>query len=66
MEPAGNGPDAIEPDIGDGTGTDVLARLDGRYRSTEVAGGFTGRPVGEWSESPGGLVHRGRFAERRA
>ncbi|MBR8638519.1 hypothetical protein KEF29_02595 [Streptomyces tuirus] len=63
-----NGPDDIELGlgIGDGTGTDVLARLDGRYLSTEVAGGFTGRMVGVWTESRKVLVRRVRFAERRA
>jgi hypothetical protein len=37
-----NGPDELELGV-DG---DVLARIDGRYFSTEVAGGFTGRVIG--------------------
>ncbi|WP_230423274.1 glycoside hydrolase family 43 protein [Streptomyces radicis] len=67
-EPTWNGPDDIELGIGDGTGTgtDVLGRLDGRYLSTEVAGGFTGRLVGVWADSGEVLVHRARFTERRA
>ncbi|MGW7167578.1 beta-xylosidase family glycoside hydrolase [Streptomyces sp. NPDC054884] len=64
--PTWNGPDDIELGIGDGTGTDVLARLDGRYLSIEVAGGFTGRLVGVWTESRELFVRRVRFAERRA
>ena len=28
---------------------DVLAELDGRYLSTEVAGGFTGRVIGMYA-----------------
>ncbi|MEO3923300.1 hypothetical protein ABGB07_05505 [Micromonosporaceae bacterium B7E4] len=32
----------------DGT-FDVLAELDGRYLSTEVAGGFTGRVIGVYA-----------------
>ncbi len=34
-----------------------LGRLDGRYVSTEVAGGMTGRLVGAWC-SAGSLVVR--------
>jgi hypothetical protein len=36
-----------------------LARLDGRYVSTEVAGGFTGRLVGIYAAS--GVVRVDRF-----
>ncbi len=51
-DPAGwdprGGPDtvrlAVEPPAGDGVLE--LGRLDGRYLSTEVAGGFTGRVIG--------------------
>ena len=35
-------------DAGDGA-FDVLAELDGRYLSTEVAGGFTGRVIGMYA-----------------
>jgi hypothetical protein len=37
------GPDEIVLSAGDAEGVHELARLDGRYLSTEVAGGFTGR-----------------------
>jgi xylan 1,4-beta-xylosidase len=40
-----------------------LARLDGRYLSTEVAGGFTGRTVGLVVDSGEALVHGFRFDE---
>ncbi|NUT48979.1 MAG: glycoside hydrolase family 43 protein, partial [Saccharothrix sp.] len=39
---AATGPDTIAFRLGD----DLLAELDGRYLSTEVAGGFTGRVIG--------------------
>ncbi|WP_171111907.1 MULTISPECIES: hypothetical protein [Streptomyces] len=65
-EPTWNGPDDIELGIGHGTGTDVLGRLDGRYLATEVAGGFTGRLIGLWTESGQVLVRRVRFTEQRA
>jgi hypothetical protein len=38
----------------DGTST-VLGTLDGRYLSTEVAGGFTGRVIGLYAAA--GTVH---------
>ncbi|WP_052226512.1 glycoside hydrolase family 43 protein [Microbacterium mangrovi] len=40
------GPDTIVARFFDGSGWRELGRLDGRYLSTEVAGGFTGRIVG--------------------
>jgi len=46
-----------EPDLlllgveSDGGAFDVLAALDGRYLSTVVAGGFTGRVVGMYAAS---------------
>jgi len=39
------GPDDIVLSVDDGTGPRELARLDGRYLSTEVASGFTGRMI---------------------
>jgi xylan 1,4-beta-xylosidase len=39
-------PDVISLGLETDAGIDVLAELDGRYLSTEVAGGFTGRVVG--------------------
>ncbi len=44
------GPDDIALSIDDGAGEQELARFDGRYLSTEVAGGFTGRVVGVRSD----------------
>ncbi|MEV4489982.1 glycoside hydrolase family 43 protein [Micromonospora coxensis] len=46
----GKGPDVLRFGIeqGDGTVTE-LAALDGRYLSTEVAGGFTGRVIGMYA-----------------
>jgi beta-xylosidase len=45
-----NGPDEIVAGYLDATGFRELGRLDGRYLSTEVAGGFTGRFVGVSTE----------------
>ncbi|MET9685501.1 glycoside hydrolase family 43 protein [Streptomyces coeruleorubidus] len=50
------GPDTIVMGIEDQDGTFVeLASLDGRYLSTEVAGGFTGRVIGMFASA--GSVH---------
>lgn len=43
---APRGPDVLEVGYRLGDGFVGLARLDGRYLSTEVAGGFTGRVIG--------------------
>lgn len=50
------GPDTVALGVreADGTFTE-LARLDGRYLSTEVAGGFTGRVIGLYAST--GTVH---------
>ena len=40
------GPDVVVAGVGDGGGFTELGRVDGRYLSTEVAGGMTGRLVG--------------------
>ncbi|HKN99043.1 MAG TPA: glycoside hydrolase family 43 protein, partial [Pseudonocardiaceae bacterium] len=50
------GPDTVSLGVGapDGTFT-ALATLDGRYLSTEVAGGFTGRVIGMYAAA--GTVH---------
>ncbi|MBB5874311.1 beta-xylosidase [Allocatelliglobosispora scoriae] len=43
-------PDTLRLGIEDADGVfDVLAELDGRYLSTEVAGGFTGRVIGMYA-----------------
>jgi beta-xylosidase len=53
---ARTGPDSLVfgVETADGKATE-LARLDGRYLSTEVAGGFTGRVIGLYAAS--GTVH---------
>ncbi len=56
-----DGPDTLILGIEERDGTfTVLARLDGRYLSTEVAGGFTGRVIGMYAVS--GAVHFDWFA----
>jgi hypothetical protein len=47
--PSSGGPDDIEIGVHINGADIILARLDGRYLSTEVAGGFTGRTVGAWA-----------------
>ena len=42
----GRGPDIVVAGVVDGDGFTELGRVDGRYLSTEVAGGMTGRMVG--------------------
>jgi beta-xylosidase len=50
------GPDTISFGVEEADGTlTVLATLDGRYLSTEVAGGFTGRVIGVYAAT--GTVH---------
>ncbi|WP_330350809.1 glycoside hydrolase family 43 protein [Streptomyces sp. NBC_00582] len=50
------GPDTVSLGLEDAEGRYVdLARLDGRYLSTEVAGGFTGRVIGMYAAA--GTVH---------
>lgn len=63
-EPTRGGPDDIELGLRTDSGVDVLARLDGRYLSTEVAGGFTGRVVGLWADAGQVLLRRVRYTER--
>ena len=45
------GPDELIAAVVTPDGLVELGRLDGRYLSTEVAGGFTGRMVGVWADS---------------
>ncbi|MET8540626.1 glycoside hydrolase family 43 protein [Kitasatospora sp. NPDC004799] len=54
------GPDDVVLGIEEPDGTfTALATLDGRYLSTEVAGGFTGRVIGMYAAA--GTVHFDRF-----
>jgi beta-xylosidase len=51
-----SGPDTVTLGVEEPDGTfSVLAALDGRYLSTEVAGGFTGRVIGMYAAE--GTVH---------
>nr|BFE59376.1 glycoside hydrolase family 43 protein [Dactylosporangium thailandense] len=51
-----SGPDSVSLGLARPDGSlDALATLDGRYLSTEVAGGFTGRVIGMYAEH--GTVH---------
>jgi hypothetical protein len=52
------GPDQILLGFQQGGTTVTLARLDGRYVSTEVAGGFTGRVVGVCAVGGSAVVER--------
>ncbi|MGZ3144774.1 glycoside hydrolase family 43 protein [Lentzea chajnantorensis] len=56
LRDARSGPDTVSfaVEAADGTPT-TLAELDGRYLSTEVAGGFTGRVIGAYAAT--GTVH---------
>ncbi|MGW2815577.1 glycoside hydrolase family 43 protein [Streptomyces sp. NPDC001415] len=57
---ARTGPDTLSFGIEEPDGTfSVLATLAGRYLSTEVAGGFTGRVIGMYAAT--GTVHFDRF-----
>jgi xylan 1,4-beta-xylosidase len=48
--PDGHGPDSVALEFEDDAGTmHTLARLDGRYLSTEATGGFLGRMVGMYA-----------------
>jgi hypothetical protein len=51
----GGGPDLIRLGFESDSEFIVLAELDGRYLSTEVAGGFTGRVIGGYAAT--GTVH---------
>ena len=48
-DPVTVGPDRIRLGLERGDSFTVLAELDGRYLSTEVTGGFTGRVVGVYA-----------------
>ncbi|GAB2805346.1 glycoside hydrolase family 43 protein [Lentzea nigeriaca] len=56
LRDARSGPDTVSLGVEEPDGTfTVLAALDGRYLSTEVAGGFTGRVIGMYAAT--GTVH---------
>ncbi len=56
LRDARSGPDTVSFGVEAAGGTvTVLAELDGRYLSTEVAGGFTGRVIGAYAAT--GTVH---------
>lgn len=51
-----SGPDTLSFGVEEPDGTfTLLATLDGKYLSTEVAGGFTGRVIGMYAAT--GTVH---------
>ncbi|RSM56553.1 glycoside hydrolase family 43 protein [Actinoplanes sp. ATCC 53533] len=62
--PTFDGPDDIELGVGSGAGYRRLTAFDGRYLSTEVAGGFTGRVIGLQALSGAVTVHEVRYASR--
>lgn len=48
-DPASGGPDSLLFSVGSGDDRIELASVDGRYLSTEVVGGFTGRVIGVYA-----------------
>ncbi|CAH0193080.1 Non-reducing end alpha-L-arabinofuranosidase BoGH43A [Microbacterium oxydans] len=59
---ARRGPDLLRAGYASADGFIELATLDGRYLSTEVAGGFTGRVIGIEALGPEVVVHRFEYA----
>jgi hypothetical protein len=59
--PSFGGPDDIELGVVSGSGYRELALFDGRYLSTEVAGGFTGRVIGLQALAGAVTVHEVRY-----
>lgn len=64
VPPTSIGPDDIALSFDGGDGLVELGRLDGRYLSTEVATGFTGRMLAVGSAGGGTLVRRMTYAPR--
>ena len=60
-----HGPDELVGGISNGEEFLALARLDGRYLSTEVAGGFTGRMIGVNVPRGSSIVTSFSYRERR-
>jgi xylan 1,4-beta-xylosidase len=58
----GRGPDVVVAGLRAGGEFIELGRLDGRYLSTEVAGGMTGRMVGVWCGSGEVLIRSFEYA----
>ncbi|MDF9277642.1 family 43 glycosylhydrolase [Arthrobacter sp. EH-1B-1] len=52
------GPDRVLLGVGRGDAFQELTSLDGRYLSTQTAGGFTGRVIGIEALAPGVLISR--------
>jgi hypothetical protein len=61
----GYGPDDIVLSVKSGEEFTELGRLDGRYLSTEVATGFTGRMLGLGAVGDASRVHAFRYAPTR-
>lgn len=59
---ARRGPDLLQMGLASADGFVELASLDGRYLSTEVAGGFTGRVIGIEALGPDVVVRRFEYA----
>jgi xylan 1,4-beta-xylosidase len=57
-----SGPDVVVAALVTPDGVVELGRLDGRYLSTEVAGGMTGRMVGVWCSTGSVLVRSFSYA----
>ena len=55
-------PDRLAFGLMDGGEFRALAELDGRYLSTEVAGGFTGRVIGIGAAAGGATIARFAYA----
>lgn len=60
-EMTAHGPDDIVLSVKSGDGFVQLGRLDGRYLSTEVATGFTGRMLGVGAAGDGSLLREFRY-----
>ncbi|HEU5130339.1 MAG TPA: family 43 glycosylhydrolase [Glycomyces sp.] len=64
VSPTSIGPDEVVLSFGGGDGRRELGRLDGRYLSTEVATGFTGRVLALGSAGEGSRVRRAVYEPR--
>ena len=58
VPPTTRGPDDVELSVVTADGESLLERLDGRYLSMEVAGGFTGRVIGVVAHDGAPVVRR--------